>query len=324
MNLTVALQACPLENMDPKKETTLLLGAEACLRYPKVYYYTVKDLFLDNGKPCAMARPVNIDAGAVNTLHFTGDTEKLDLSHCDVILMRQNPPVDQEYLLSTYILDYLPETTHVFNNPKAVRGLNGKFFANEFPDYVVPYRMGSSFAVIETFRETYPDNILKPVGGYGGTGIFRIRPDADARAIYEEFRKTCPGMFIIQKHIPEAAKGDKRIILFDGDPVAALLRVPPAPDMPANITLGATIEKTDITPREQELCRVLGPRLRELGLFFVGIDMLGDWLVEINIISPGTVRPANNLYGMELEKTFWNKVEERLAKNEHCRLEKTL
>jgi len=313
MTLTVALQACPLENMDPKKETTLLLGAEACLRYPKIYYYTARDLFLENGKACAFARSAKIDSGESNDLHFTGPVEKLDLGRCDVILMRQNPPVDQEYLLTTYILDYLPPTTHVFNNPKAVRALNGKFFANEFPEYTVPYAMGNRYAVLENFMKDHEDIILKPLVGYGGSGISRIKPGRDPREIYNRFRQNNPGMFIVQKYIPEAVKGDKRIILFDGDPVAALLRVPPDEDTPANITLGAKIEKTELTAREEALCAALKPRLQELGLFFVGIDMLGDWLAEINIISPGTVRPANNLYNMALEKTFWDKIEQKLA-----------
>lgn len=319
MTLTIALQACPLQNMDPKKETTLLLGAEACKRYDKVYYYTIKDLFLEDGKAYAWARSVHIDEGDENTLHFTGELEKLDLSVCDVILIRQNPPVNQDYLLTTYILDHLPPTTHLFNNPRSIRNLNGKIFPNEFPEFIVPYAMGSDIKVLMSFLEEHEDVILKPLGGYGGTGIFRIQKGSDAEAIYTKYRAENPGLFVVQKFIPEAIQGDKRIILFDGDPVSALLRVPPAPDVPANISMGAAIEATEITPHEQKLCAQLGPRLKELGLFFVGIDMLGDYLAEINIISPGTVRPANNLYNSTLEVTFWDKVEQKIA-NEPTRL----
>ncbi len=319
MTLTIALHACPLERMNPKKETTLLLGAEASIRYEKVYYYTADDLFLEDNTAYAWARKIKVDSGDSNDLHFIGETEKLKLNDCDVILMRQNPPINQNYLTNTYILDYVDSNTLILNNPHSIRSINGKIFANDFKDYVVPYSIGNDINTLLSFYKEHSDIILKPIDGFGGDSIYRITNNCDPIEVFEKYRKNTQSIFIVQQYIPEAVKGDKRIIIFDGEPVAALMRVPAEPDKPANITLGATIEETEITENEYNLCREMAPILRESGLFFVGIDMLGDYLSEVNLISPGTIRPANNLYGIELEKTFWDKVEQRLENKKVAR-----
>ena len=313
MQLKIALHCCPIENMNPRKETTLLLGAEASVRYKDVYIYTTKDLFLENGKAYAWARKVKIDKGDENNINFLSDNIKLSLDELDIILLRPNPPVNQDYLTATYILDHVDASVLIINSQQAIRNFNGKIFANDFPNYITPYAMGNNINTLIEFYEEHHDIILKPMNGFGGHGIHRITENCNPTDIFNKFRQDNKGTFIVQKYIPEAVKGDKRIILFDGEPVAALLRVPESLDKPANITLGASVEETDITEREHALCQEMKPILQERNLFFVGIDMLGDYLVEINLISPGTIRPANELYGIELEKIFWDKVERKFA-----------
>ncbi len=314
MQLRIAIHSCPIKNMNPKKETTLLLGAEACLRYEYIYLYTTADLFLENGKAYAWARKVVIDSGEENNINFISDKEKLLLDDLDIIFLRPNPPVNQDYLTATYILDHVCSSVMILNSQKSIRNFNGKIFANDFKNYIVPYAIGNNINSLLDFYSIHKDVILKPMNGFGGHGIYRISENCSPEDIFQQFRQENKGTFIVQKYIPDAVKGDKRIILFDGEPVAALLRVPAAPDKPANITVGATIAKTEITKKEQELCKEMKPILQDRDLFFVGIDMLGNYLIEINLISPGTVKPANQLYNIELEKIFWDKVEAKFAR----------
>lgn len=315
MSLRIAIQSDPLDEMHPEKETTFLLGLEAQQRGHEVWYFTPNDVVLKDGTVYARAWILNHHTGDTvdDNAYSLGEGAFLDLSELDAILIRQAPPVNQRYLINTYILERIADKVFFANDPRSIRKKNGKLFTAEFPEFVVPYVIGNSLEALREFHDEHPDAILKPLNTFGGAGIVRLRPDSHVEDAFNVFRAEHPWPFMAQRFIPEAVEGDKRIILFDGHPEAAILRVPADPDKPANIRSGASVVPAVITERDKAVCDAVGPVLREMGLFFVGLDMLGDWLTEINVISPGTVKPANDVLGTKLEVNFWDRLEARLS-----------
>jgi len=312
MNLRIALFSNPIKNLNPKKDTSLLLCQEAQDRGCQLYHFTPESLFLDGVEPKALGNSINLNIEEVD-YYNTGDKEILNLIDFDVILIRHNPPFDEQYITATYLMEKVAHKVFFANHPTTIRTLDGKVYIIDFPDFITPTLIGENLESLEYFYKKHNDIILKPLNAFGGQGITRIRPEEEnLEDIFNTFKESFPHSYMVQKYIPEAVIGDKRIILFDGEPVSAILRVPSDPDKPANISLGASVEPANLTKREEELCKILGPQLREKGLFFVGVDMLGDYLTEINMISPGTILSANKAHNINLEKIFWDKLEQKI------------
>lgn len=310
MSLKIVLLCDPVAALDPRQDSTLLLGLEAQTRGHRIWHLPPADICLEDGRVMGWMAPLTLSSDPDD--YFTlGATERRDLNDFDLVLLRQNPPFDDAFLTLTYLLEKLE--IPVFNDPASIRNFPGKLFPLEFPDYIVPYVISRRQEDIALFLAQHDEIILKPLFDYGGRGVSRIRKGENHDAVFENFIAKYPSPFVLQKFIPEASKGDKRIIIFDGEPQAAVLRVPAKDGFLGNISSGASIQPTELTAREKELCKKLGPRLRELGLFFTGLDMLGDYITEINVISTGTLRAANALYDMRLEKNFWDLLEKRLA-----------
>lgn len=310
MSLKIALLCDPVATLNPRQDSTLLLALEAQTRGHRIWHLTPADICLEDGRVMGWASALAVSADPDN-YYTQGPAQRHDLNSFDLVLLRQNPPFDDAFLTLTYLLEKLD--IPVFNDPASIRNFPGKLFPLEFPDYIVPYVISRRREDIALFLDRQEEIILKPLFDYGGRGVSRIRKGESYDAVFESFVTKYPSPFVLQKFIPEATKGDKRIILFDGEPQAAILRVPAKDGFLGNISSGASIQPTELTVREKELCKKLGPRLRELGLFFTGLDMLGDYITEINVISTGTLRAANALYDMRLEKNFWDLLEKRLS-----------
>lgn len=315
MTLRIGIHANDLRRLEPHKETTFLLGAEAEARGYSVCHFTTRDLFLEDGRACAYVTPLT-HVMEPKRRYEKDDKQLMDLGEeLDVILMRQNPEMTQANMIHTFILERIKDRVLIANDPTTIRSIHTKMFTAGYPDYIAPTLYISNPKHAIPFVRKYGDVVIKPMSGYGGKGIMRLKSDdTNKKTLLELHAKAHPGGQIIQKFIPESVKGDKRITLFDGEPVSALLRIPKDGDWRANISSGAGYEAAELTDREKELCALLGPRLRELGLFFVGVDMLGDYMTEVNYTSPGMIHWSNLAYDRKFEKIFWDKLESRLKK----------
>lgn len=309
MSLNILVIGDPLVELKPGKETTLALIAEAQHRDYTLDYCTATDLCQKNTQVYGYVHSLKVKTD-FDDFYDVGTSTIKNLKHYDIILLRSNP---QGYrrINTAYMLDPLADQVFISNDPRGIREAHGKFFTANFPDFIVPYTIVEHAAHFEAFLKDHADVIVKPINGFGGKGVQRLTaPIDDIEQTFENLYKAYNHEpFIVQDYIPDAVKGDKRIILFNGEPVCSLLRVPKDPDSLANITQGASLAKTTLTLREQALCEEIGPILRDYGLFFVGLDMLGDYLSEVNLISVGTIVPANQLYDIKLETTFWDKLE---------------
>ncbi|HUE18303.1 MAG TPA: glutathione synthase, partial [Stellaceae bacterium] len=245
-----------------------------------------------------------------------GKVETLDLARMDVVLMRQDPPFDMAYITATHLLEHVRGKTLIVNDPVAVRNAPEKIFATHFPGLMPETLITSDRAAIEAFRAKHGDIILKPLFGNGGVGVFRLRPeDENLNALLEIFTQLYREPIIVQRYLPAVREGDKRIILIEGEPVGAVLRVPAKGEARANLHVGGTAKKTSLTAREHDICAAIGPTLRKLGLVFVGIDVIGDYLTEINVTSPTGIQEIDRLDKVKLEALVWDAIEKRLSKS---------
>ncbi|MDJ0981791.1 MAG: glutathione synthase, partial [Kiloniellales bacterium] len=261
----------------------------------------------------ARARPLEVRRKKGD--HFTlGPEERLDLRGIDVVLLRQDPPFDMAYITTTHLLEHLHPRPLVVNDPAEVRNAPEKLFVTNFPDLMPPTLISSRREEILDFRAEQGDIVIKPLFGNGGADVFHIRPEDDnLNALLEMFTRIYREPIMVQRYLPEIRQGDKRIILIDGEPVGAVNRVPPAGEARANLHVGGRAEKSDLTPREQEICARLGPTLAERGLVFVGIDVIGDYLTEINVTSPTGLQEIDRFDEVCLEGQIWDAIEARLA-----------
>jgi glutathione synthase len=245
--------------------------------------------------------------------HFTlGESQRQPLTSFDVVLLRQDPPFDLAYISSTHMLERIHPKTLVVNDPAAVRNAPEKMFVNEFPTLMPPTLLTRDLAEIKAFRAAHGDIVMKPLYGHGGGAVFRLtRDDLNFGSLYDMFATTFREPWVIQKFLPEVKDGDKRIILVDGEFAGAVNRVPAVDDLRSNMVRGGSPKETALTPREREVCETLGPKLRERGLLFVGIDVIGGWLTEINVTSPTGIRAIKNLGGPDVAALIWNKIEAR-------------
>jgi glutathione synthase len=245
--------------------------------------------------------------------HFTlGEPRRAELTAFDVVLLRQDPPFDLAYITSTHLLERLAPRTLVVNDPTQVRNAPEKLFVMEFPDLMPPTLITRDLAEIKAFRARHGDIVMKPLYGKGGEAVFRLAPqDLNFGSLYDLFAVTFREPWVVQKFLPAVRDGDKRIILVDGEFAGAVNRVPAEDDLRSNMVRGGVPAATDLTPREREICKRLGPSLRERGLLFVGIDVIGDYLTEINVTSPTGIRVIKTLGGADIAAMIWDKIEAR-------------
>ncbi|HXS38742.1 MAG TPA: glutathione synthase [Stellaceae bacterium] len=309
----VAIQMDPIETINVVADSTFVLALEAQARGHRLYHYLPRHLSLIDGRVVAKARRLKVRR-ATRRFATLGPYETLDLAKMDVILMRQDPPFDMAYITATHVLEHISGKVLVVNDPAAVRNAPEKLFATHFAGLMPPTLVSSDRDAILAFRRRHSDIILKPLFGNGGAGVFRIKPDDENfNALLESFAVFYREPIVVQRYLPEVRRGDKRIILVDGEPVGAVLRVPAKGEARANLHVGGKALKTKLTRREREICAAIGPSLRDQGLVFVGIDVIGDYLTEINVTSPTGIQEINRLTGSAIEKLVWDAIEQRLA-----------
>lgn len=303
----------PIEDIDIEADSTFALALEAERRGHRLYHYLPRDLTYDRGQLFAKAKPLQVrrEQGRHATV---GASETLDLATLDVVLMRQDPPFDMSYISATHLLEQIHPKTLVVNDPGSVRNAPEKLFVTEFPDLMPPTLITYDTDQIKEFRGTYKDIIVKPLYGNGGAGVFHVKPDDDnLTSLLELFDQSLNEPLMVQQYLPEVRAGDKRIILVNGEPAGALNRVPPKGEARANLHVGGRAEQASLTQREREICEIIGPVLKERGLIFVGIDVIGDWLTEINVTSPTGLQEIGRFDGTSLEGKIWDAIEDRLA-----------
>jgi glutathione synthase len=313
MGLAVAIQMDPIESVNIDADSTFALALEAQARGHALFHYLPRQLASRDGRLSARAR--RLEVRREYGRHFTlGADQILDLAGLDVILMRQDPPFDMAYITATHLLEHVSRQVLVVNDPVSVRNAPEKLFATHFDGLMPPTLITADRAEILAFRREHGEIILKPLFGNGGAGVFRLTPaDENLNALLELFTLLYREPIIVQRYLPAVRQGDKRIILVDGEPVGAVLRVPAAGEARANLHVGGSATKTTLTAREREICAAIGPTLRAQGLVFVGIDVIGDYLTEINVTSPTGIQEINRLDGVQLETRVWDAIEARLA-----------
>jgi len=316
MSLAVAIQMDPIESINIDADSTFVLALEAQRRGHGLFHYLPRHLAFRDGRLLARARPLQVRRERGN--HATlGAPEMLDLATVDVILMRQDPPFDMSYITATHLLEHVHPRTLVVNDPIHVRNAPEKLFVTHFDGLMPPTLITSDRDEILAFRREHRDIIVKPLFGNGGAGVFHITEgDENLNALLEMFTQLYREPVIVQRYIPEVRAGDKRIILTDGVAVGAVSRVPAAGEARSNLHVGGKAVKATLTSREREICAAIGPALRERGLIFVGIDVIGDYLTEINVTSPTGLQEINRLDGVMLEKGLWDAIEARVGSRE--------
>ena len=313
-SLKVAVQMDPISSINIDGDSTFALMLEAQSRGHVMWHYHVRDLALNAGRVVARAQPVTVRR--VKGDHFTlGAEEELDLGQVDVVLMRQDPPFDMAYITATHILEHIHPRTLVVNDPASVRNAPEKLFVTHFPHLMPETLVTADVRQIRAFREKHGDIIIKPLFGNGGAGVFHLRPDdPNMNALVEMFTERSREPLMIQRYVPAVRFGDKRIILVDGVPMGAINRVPAAGEARSNMHVGGRPEPTTLTEREREICAAIGPALRERGLIFVGIDVIGDYLTEINVTSPTGLQELARFDGVHLERAIWDAIEGKVSR----------
>jgi glutathione synthase len=311
MSLKVAVQMDPIDRINIRGDSTFALLLEAQQRGHKLSYYTPDRLAMLDGKVFAAAQSLTVKDVAGD--HFSlGESKRTALSDFDVILLRQDPPFDLAYITSTHLLDRVHPKTLVVNDPSSVRNAPEKMLVNEFADLMPPTLITRDLAEIKAFRAAHNDIVMKPLYGHGGGGVFRVtREDLNFGSLYDMFSATFREPWVIQKFLPAVKQGDKRILLVDGEFAGAVNRVPAADDLRSNMVRGGSPKETELTAREQEICKRLGPVMRERGMIFVGLDVIGDQLTEINVTSPTGIRAVKNLGGPDAAVMIWDKIEQK-------------
>jgi glutathione synthase len=314
MSLSVAIQMDPIEGVNIDADSTFALALEAEARGHSLLHYLPQHLTFVHGEVRAKARALKVRRERGN--HFTlGGYETVNLRSVDVVLMRQDPPFDMAYITATHLLEHIHPDTLVVNDPNHVRNAPEKLFVTHFPTLMPPTLITSDPTEIAAFRTEHTQIIIKPLFGNGGAGVFHITPDDEnMNALLEMFTSRSREPVIIQRYLPEVRDGDKRIILVDGKAAGGVMRVPAKGEARANLHVGGTAVKTTLTKREREICEAIGPALTERGLIFVGIDVIGDYLTEINVTSPTGIQEIGRFDGVNIEAQIWDAIEARIAR----------
>jgi glutathione synthase len=309
MALKVAVQMDHINSIRIAGDTTFALCLEAQKRGHILYHYTPDRLSMRDG--VVSARVEELSVRDIEGDYYTlGEPISRDLSEMDVVLLRQDPPFDMHYITTTHMLERIHPKTLVVNDPAWVRNSPEKIFVTEFPDLMPETLVTKDPLEIAAFRKEFGDIILKPLYGNGGAGVFHLADgDRNLTSLLEMFGQMFREPFIAQRYLKDVRSGDKRIILIDGEPVGAINRVPSETDSRSNMHVGGRAEKTELTDREREICARIGPSLRERGFILVGIDVIGDYMTEINVTSPTGVREVKRFGGADIAALFWNAVE---------------
>jgi glutathione synthase len=314
MSLRVAVQMDPLEDVAIAGDSTFALMIEAQERGHSLFHYGADQLTYESGDLFAQARPVTVQKVEGN--HFSaGEPIRLNLGdEADVVLMRQDPPFDIAYISAAHLLERLVGRTLVINNPRSVRDAPEKLFVLDFAGFMPPTMITRSMDELTEFQKRHGEIVIKPLHGNAGAAVFRIgRDGANMRALAELFGEVWPEPFIAQAFLPSVSEGDKRIILVDGEPIGAINRRPGAGEIRSNLAAGGTAEKTDLSEREREICAALAPELKARGLVFVGIDVIGGHLTEINVTSPTGLVALDRFNGINSAALIWDAIEARHA-----------
>ena len=307
--LKIALQMDPLEKLNLNGDTTFILGFEAIKRGFDVFFYSTKNLIYKNNIVYANAKVLYLAFENGKEVFSYGESKMIKLSSFDVILMRQDPPFNMSYITATHILEKIGSQTLVLNNPFHVRNAPEKIFVTEFYQFMPKTLITRDLGEIINFKNKNKDIIIKPLYGNGGEGVFYIKDDdSNFNVILENFLNVYEEQFIVQSYIPEVKQGDKRIILIDGDAVGAINRIPARNENRSNMHVGGKPIKTSLNKNDKLICETISPHLKAKGLFFVGIDVIGNYLTEINVTSPTGVREINRLNKTKIEEIFWDKV----------------
>ncbi len=309
MSLKVAVQMDPIQRINIKGDSTFALLLEAQQRGHQLAYYTPDRLALLNGHVFASVESLTVRDQAGD--HFTlREPRRLELAQFDVVLLRQDPPFDLAYVTTTHLLERIHPKTLVVNDPAHVRNAPEKIFVTLFPDLMPPTLVSRDLAEIKAFRAEHSDIVMKPLYGHGGGAVFRVtKDDLNFGSLFDMFSVTFREQWVVQKFLPAVKQGDKRILLVDGEFAGAVNRIPAADDLRSNMVRGGAPAETELTKREREICKRLGPALRERGLLLAGIDVIGDWLTEINVTSPTGIRAVKNLGGPNVAAMVWDKIE---------------
>jgi glutathione synthase len=313
MRLSIACQMDPIERIDIRGDSTFAILLEAQRRGYDIFYYTPPNLALRGDKLLARGQTLSVQDKA-------GDHYKLaaprveDLSAWDVVLLRQDPPFDMAYITTTHLLERIHPKTLVVNDPAQVRNAPEKVFVLDFLDLMPATLVTRSLEDVQAFRRQYKDIILKPLYGNGGASVFRIRPeDTNLGSLVELFQTVFREPFMVQEYRPEVRRGDKRIVLVDGEFAGAINRVPAKDETRSNLHVGGTAKPAKLTKREREICARLGPELKRRGLLFTGIDVIGDYLTEINVTSPTGIRQVKAFGGNDIAAIIWDAIEDKVV-----------
>ncbi|HEY0316018.1 MAG TPA: glutathione synthase [Sphingomonas sp.] len=313
MGLTVAVQMDPMEGLNIAGDSTFALMLSAQARGHKLYHYAAGDLSYRDGRVYAPARPVTVQRVAGDHFRF-GEPEMLDLGvESDVVLMRQDPPFDLAYITATHLLERIQHETLVVNDPAAVRNAPEKLFVLDYAQFMPPTPITRRLGEARAFHETHGEVVVKPLYGNAGSAVFHVgRKDANLAALTELFGQVWREPFMVQAFLPDVAKGDKRIVLVDGKPAGAVNRLPKKGEIRSNLAVGGSGAQTELTPRELEICGVLGPELAKRGLVFVGIDVIAGYLTEINVTSPTGIVAIDKFNGTDTPALIWDAIEARV------------
>ncbi len=311
MSLKVAIQMDPIDRIDINADSSFRIAEEAQARGHSLFYYTPDQLAYHQGNVMAKGWPLTVRREVGN--HFTlGDLQQIDLAEQDVVWLRQDPPFDMGYITTTHLLEMIHPQTLVVNDPEWVRNYPEKLLVLQFPDLTPPTTIARDIETLKSFKSQHGDMILKPLYGNGGAGVFRLDPnDRNLNSLHELFSSINREPLIAQKFLPDVSAGDKRIILIDGEPVGAINRVPAKGETRSNMHVGGRPEKVEMTERDLEICARIGTLLKEKGQIFVGIDVIGLYLTEINVTSPTGIQELERFDGINVAEKIWQAIEHR-------------
>ncbi|HLZ76532.1 glutathione synthase [Phenylobacterium sp.] len=309
MSLKVAVQMDPIEGINIGGDTTFLMMETAQNRGHSLFVYTPDTLAMEDGRVFARGRDVTVQR-VVGDHHAAAEARQTELTEFDVILLRQDPPFDMHYIDTTFFLQVVHPKTLVVNDPVEVRNAPEKLFVTEFPGLQPPTLITSDPLAIADFRARHGDIVLKPLNGKGGSGVTRhLKDDPNLGTLLELHAEIVREPVIVQKFLPAVTKGDKRILLVDGEPAGAINRVPQKGQIRSNMAVGGTPQPVELTARDREICAAIGPELRRRGLLFVGIDVIGDYLTEINVTSPTGAVALKTFSGIDATELLWKRIE---------------
>lgn len=307
----------PISGINIKKDSSFAMLLAAQKRGWDIHYMEMQDLYINNDVPMAKMQTLKVDENPENWFTLS-ESRTEELASLDILLMRKDPPFDLEYIYSTYILEHAERLgTLIVNSPAALRNANEKMFITHFADCIAPTQVSRSMDILLYFIKQHGDTIIKPLDGMAGISIFRVNEsDPNCNVILETMTKEGTAYVMAQKFVPEISAGDRRILLIDGEPIPyALARIPAEGEVRGNLARGGTGKGVELSDRDRWICEQVGPRCREMGLLFVGLDVIGDYLTEINVTSPTCIRELDNLYNIDIGGQLMDALEKRKQSN---------